>query len=664
MQFLDLPFFERAIRGLMAFVCQLIYPLIAWLYDLFINISKVNILSEGDVAPIYQRVTMLLTIIMVFYVTFQFVKYIVQPDEITDKEKGTGKIIYKMIMVVLLIAFVPRIFEGAFWVQSKIIGEDLIGKVLLGQATNNVSEFGQNFSSNIFSMFYSFEANPDIGIEEDEDCDGAECKMIVSMNLNFLRERGSLEYLTVGLYDSKEVETSVVGKEEEVALINFNYFMAVIVGAVVAWMLVMYCIEAGVRWAQLVFLQIIAPIPIIGYLSPKKDGIFQKWLKQCITTYIDLFLRMAIIYFVLLVCQILSDSLADGTLLAGLEGVSDWMKNFTYIALILGLMVFAKKAPKMLGELFPKSGAASGNFGLSSKERFAPITDGYKSIKKGFGTAGKVLNTGKMAVGGAAGALAGAAMGARTGRFFSGMVKGAKAGGAKKGGLIGNVKKGVNDVRRDVEKDKDIKEDGGSYYGSRFMSGHYESQAKKQDRKVTRLENMTKKKKAVADAIGDVKFRKQMDTIGESLRTSGNENAAKNWDGIKKQAEKAARNFADGRINAATFEQQMSTLVSGFNTKNGTSVNISTADLETSNTAKWTKVKTTLEDAKTAAKDINGEKYTALDGSEKTIEYNEATFADDIGDITDGAESAATQIKTSSEYKKAHANSKGANNGK
>ena len=163
MFFLDLPWYERGIRGLMAFICQVLYSLIASAYNLFINIANVNILNEKQVAPIYQRVTMLLTIIMVFYVTFQFVKFIVQPDEFSDKEKGAGKIIYKMIMVVVLIAFVPKIFTAAFAVQSKIINNDLIGKIILGQANTNISNFGNNFAANIFGMFYRFEPDPERG---------------------------------------------------------------------------------------------------------------------------------------------------------------------------------------------------------------------------------------------------------------------------------------------------------------------------------------------------------------------------------------------------------------------------------------------------------------------------------------------------------------------
>ena len=381
MFFLELPFFERTFRGLMALLCQAIYPIIAFLYNLFINISKVNILSSDTIKPIYQRVTMMLTIIMIFYVTFEFVKFVVQPDGISDKEKGVGKIVYKMIAVVVLIALVPDIFTGAMKLQGAIVDKNVIGKVILGTGGNVGDNFGNNFSSQIFGMFYHL--NPDY---KDEDCDDIPCGAVVGMNVKSLRENGHLKYLTAGLNAGGEVEITEEGQTHEIttAYINFDGLFAVAVGIFIGYILILYSIDVGVRWAQLVYLQIIAPIPIIGYLSPKKDGIFQKWCKQCFTTYLDLFLRIAIIYFVLLICSILLEAYnGSSDIFSDLEGITGFMKTFVYIVLILGVMLFAQKAPKLIKELFPSTGAASGNFGLKAGERVAPMA--ARTIGAGLG---------------------------------------------------------------------------------------------------------------------------------------------------------------------------------------------------------------------------------------------------------------------------------------
>ncbi len=444
MLFLDLPFWRQALRGIMATLCDFIYSIMSFFYDLFNNVSQINILTSADVQPIYQRITMILTIVMVFYITFQFVKYVVQPDAMTDKEKGAGNIVYKMVIVIVLIAFVPKIFEIAYDVQNAIISKNVISKVILGpQASMDEENLGSGFASSVFNMFYY--VSPE---NVNKDCyDGAQCGLLVTQNIGTLKAEGNLNAISLGLNETDKSDTPLITFE-------FDGLLAVIVGGVIVYILILYCIDVGVRWVQLLYLQLIAPIPILGYITPKKDGIFQKWTKQCITTYIDLFLRVAIINIILLLCDTLLKSKIAGDLVP--DGSSTMMTTLIYVVLIIGVMLFAHKAPKMIGELFPKGGVASGNFGLSAKDR------GLKGATRVFGAAAGG------AVGAVVGAGAGLAQGFRrankldsnakwyqkAGAGIFGATKGAVSGvvggagrgiasGAKKGNMIKNVSAGA-----------------------------------------------------------------------------------------------------------------------------------------------------------------------------------------------------------------------------
>jgi len=146
-----------------------------------------------------------------------------------------------------------------------------------------------------------------------------------------------------------------------------------LIGGAVLWILAMYTITLGVRVVKLAFLRLIAPIPILSYLSPKKDTPFQKWIKQCVTTYLDLFIRLAIIYFCMLLISIIfaSDGVAinSATYLSPHDGLYKWFN----IILILGILLFAKKIPEILGEIFPSMGGKGGldlGFGLKSRTDF------------------------------------------------------------------------------------------------------------------------------------------------------------------------------------------------------------------------------------------------------------------------------------------------------
>lgn len=414
----DLSIFEKALRYLGAIICGFLYKIVAALFELFINISRVELLSSNDIAKIYQRVTLIITIIMIFYVTFETVKYVIQPDTMGDKEKGTSKVVSKMIICVVLLAMVPKVFEFAFKLQNTIIDNQIIPKLILGPSatsTENPKNMGRAFAASTFALFYGYtDISGDELLKQCVENPVTEEEFIQSLdpdypfywstvldwqkenyknygngvagaNLCSLKNTGTFWHITYEL-DEDDIRTEIKEKDKE-EYIKFDGLMAIIVGGFMVYVLALYCIDLGTRVAQLAFLQIIAPIPIIGYLSPKKDNIFSKWVKQCTTTYLDLFLRMILIYFVLFLCNVIQDARAEGTLFNNIP--SDSNKTLIYIAIILGLLMFAQKAPKMLQELFPKMGAASGNFGLKAGERVAPIA--ARAIGGGLGGAKRLI---------------------------------------------------------------------------------------------------------------------------------------------------------------------------------------------------------------------------------------------------------------------------------
>ena len=368
------------LRKVAGSICNAIYSLISILFDVFYNLANIRILNaryevngvwhDAPITVIYKRVTLLLGIIMVFYVTFQFIKYVLEPDTFSDKEKGGEKLVFKLIIVVVLMGTVPTIFDKAYDIQRLILNSHLIDKVLIGNTNSNMGSFGRNLSANVFSLFYY----PDVSISEELICeDELECQEIVKMNLGGLTRAGSMPVITTGL--GKKVS-------EGRYAIHFDAWFAMGVGLFLCYILVLYVIDVGVRVAQLTYLQIIAPIPIIAYLSPKKDGMFQKWVKQCVITFLDLFIRLFIIYFMLLVISNINISSIGESINAN---VDETTKTWVYIALILGLLLFAQKAPKLIQELFPNMGAAMGNFGFKPGDRMPVLAAKAAGIGLGMG---------------------------------------------------------------------------------------------------------------------------------------------------------------------------------------------------------------------------------------------------------------------------------------
>ncbi len=142
----------------------------------------------------------------------------------------------------------------------------------------------------------------------------------------------------------------------------FDGFFALIVGIVFLVILVGFTVDIAIRSIKLAILRLIAPIPVISYIEPKssKDGgMFSSWVKALTSTYLDLFLRLAIVYFVIFLIQ---DMIVNGFVIneaGGMVGI------ISFIFIMLGLFFFAKMAPKFIKDALGLKGAGMSNVGLS-----------------------------------------------------------------------------------------------------------------------------------------------------------------------------------------------------------------------------------------------------------------------------------------------------------
>lgn len=426
MFFLDskvLEIINDALRGLAAHLCEVIYSVIADIYEVFVKMTE--LIYTDDLTAIYNKISLFLGIFMIFRLSFWLIEALMNPDILGDKAKAPGEMIKKVFLVVVLLGITPSIFKYAYRLQYEVVNSNVIPKIMsIGNYNAEVEKpdkFGKLISAELFIIFYNQNSNINIGNDSCVEDTGKNGKYY-----SYLKIYGKL-YNLAG-------SPCLVKRTNDEYVIDFNGLFAVGVGAFVFWMMLMYCISLGARYVQLIFLQVIAPIPIMGYLSTDKDNMFSKWVKQCTTTYLDVFIRLVIVHFTmwLISAVITNDSSLSKNITSG-----SWLIR---IFIILGLLTFAKKAPELIQELLPKSVTkASGDFGLSWKKR----TDAMLGGKTIYGATTAVGKAGTVGLGiGALTALRGAAGGRGVGRltgFVGGFTRGVVNGG-KKGTFGQNLK--------------------------------------------------------------------------------------------------------------------------------------------------------------------------------------------------------------------------------
>ena len=442
---------KQALRTFSCTVAAVIYNFIVDLYNVFMYTARAEILESSFIQGIYNKVGMILGIFMVFKLSFSLIQSLVDPSKFTDEKKGFGGIIKRSVISIVLLGITPSIFNMAFDLQNLVVGsanntDNIIYKLIVGKAPSKDAEsFGHVIASELYFGFYTenepLKLNqglevtyPDSGGVQLEVHDYEYLKtQILEDHMSFSDTVDYISITNAGQY---------VIKWDGLFAIGFGLFMV--------YILITYCISVATRVIQLAYLQLIAPVPILSYISDP-EGSFKNWTKQCMTTYLDLFIRLAIIYFIITVStQILQAFSEVGSVFyesTGLEagsGTAKWVSRF----LIIGLLMFGKRVPELLKDLFPNfgGGAASIGFGLKNPKKMLEDIPGM-GIAKGAATFG--LGT---VVGGAAGMASGIKNGygvrGKIAGAFGGFNRGIAGGAKTKGNIFKNVQGGMSSTRQ------------------------------------------------------------------------------------------------------------------------------------------------------------------------------------------------------------------------
>lgn len=442
---------KQALRTFSCTVAAVIYNFIVDLYNVFMYTARAEILESSFIQGIYNKVGMILGIFMVFKLSFSLIQSLVDPSKFTDEKKGFGGIIKRSVISIVLLGITPSIFNMAFDLQNLVVGsanntDNIIYKLIVGKAPSKDAEsFGHVIASELYFGFYTenepLKLNqglevtyPDSGGVQLEVHDYEYLKtQILEDHMSFSDTVDYISITNAGQY---------VIKWDGLFAIGFGLFMV--------YILITYCISVATRVIQLAYLQLIAPVPILSYISDP-EGSFKNWTKQCMTTYLDLFIRLAIIYFIITVStQILQAFSEVGSVFyesTGLEagsGTAKWVSRF----LIIGLLMFGKRVPELLKDLFPNfgGGAASIGFGLKNPKKMLEDIPGM-GIAKGAATFG--LGT---VVGGAAGMASGIKNGygvrGKIAGAFGGFNRGIAGGAKTKGNIFKNAQGGMSSTRQ------------------------------------------------------------------------------------------------------------------------------------------------------------------------------------------------------------------------
>lgn len=384
-------------------------------YQVFFNVATVELFSNVTVRTIYYRCQMVIGIFMLFKFAVTILEGIVDPTRITDKKQGAGKIITRIITSLVILALITPInipnpankweeqlknngiiFGALYSLQDRILTNNTLGKLILGTLedsdakNNSVAEAGSQFAKSIAQSFIRYNLKSGT---LDPPPDGREYEDVISnrvcttdsdvedkYNNGNTQEILSLVNLECSAQNGGNL-SSTLKKVFGGAQYVFAYSpIGGICAYIISIILIGFTVDIAIRAIKLAVLRLIAPIPIISHMNisakeSKGEDSFSLWVKSLTTTYLDLFIRLAVLYFVLaLIQQIISPGGVRIKLGTGLPGA------LAFVFVVIGLLLFARQAPRFLTEALGLQGTMS-NIGLSA------ILSGAGAIRAG-GTLG------------------------------------------------------------------------------------------------------------------------------------------------------------------------------------------------------------------------------------------------------------------------------------
>lgn len=391
-------------RSIMAGLDRVVYNLLSVIYEIFFNVATANIISGQTVKTFYSRVQLILGVVIMFKVAISLFNGIMNPDSLNDGKNGFSSIIKRVVMVLIMfVLMVPLnipnagnsddytsnsqsswnarmnengiLFGTLYEVQSRLLSQNIVSKLILGtdysasndedDDPNSISNFANDtlhlnvneneyekaarqLSSIVLRCFVTINLESEYGDPAEDD--DRMCKEDSEPKLEnydksyavYEDDDSTASEILAEINQMCDIQTGYGGERYAY---NYLFGFSTIVGILFVIIIVSFTVDAAIRVFKLAILRLIAPIPIISYIDPKTESTFQNWVKILGKTFADLFVRLAIINFVIFfIREFGTNSLGVTVAGNGLVGV------FSKIFIYLGLLMFAKEAPKFIAD--------------------------------------------------------------------------------------------------------------------------------------------------------------------------------------------------------------------------------------------------------------------------------------------------------------------------
>ena len=355
----------------------IVYTFIDWIYQIILMLADGDLLSNSNlVDELVNRLYLIIGVIILFLVAYSLLRSMVNPDEALKGKESPVKIVQNVIISVVLIAVIPYVFNFAMGFQTSLLQQNTIGRLILGEgsgenaSSSTIDDGGFNIAISVFQAF--FQPNTSAGYctgNASIDQNYPDCEDLVAeigAYNNFEEWWANDVIASKNLFAISEANTLVAQNK-----ISYTFIISTLAGAFVVFVLVSYCIDIAIRLVKLAVFQLIAPLPILARIVPNEQTkkIFSNWLKATISTYVEVFIRLGILFFAVFIIDLVVGNFNTifNTMGNNLGNVNPVLVLIAQALVILGIILFVKQLPGIIKDITGLDGGKYNVFGSAMR---------------------------------------------------------------------------------------------------------------------------------------------------------------------------------------------------------------------------------------------------------------------------------------------------------
>ncbi len=438
------------LRTIFIFLDGVAYSFLDNAYNILIELSSAELLNHQKIYDITLSLYVLVGLVAFFRLALVLVNSIIDPEKLNEKGKGLSNIFFRVVGMIVLLAVTPFLFQMSYDITGKLVSSDanknvifqvfLGDKMAMGGYENGEYNAGKALQNIVLSSLITVDKSyltkngatcqihddgkvfdedgkdtgftaQDLGtnghdecgyvplkcVPDDENsctmyggyyyndkCDSQKCKNAVTLYNNMYRKEDmSPTKLTQYVNVSEELENEDTGEEENVYVYSYMVLVTTAAGIFLTYMIISFAIDIAVRMFELIVLEILSPLFIATFVDPNsaQNGPFKNWLSAVGKSYVSLYIKLAIIalftFFLMIV--------GEFTLTNDLE-----LTSLARIFLVIGLLIFAKKAPKWINGILGIKDEGLGGLGIGKKLGGMALAGGL--VSKGLDAGKKLRN--------------------------------------------------------------------------------------------------------------------------------------------------------------------------------------------------------------------------------------------------------------------------------